>query len=72
MTARLTVDEAALSARRHPVTMYKALESGRLHGSQQVKGGRWLIREDCLEAWLDGDTCEHRTNVRTLNRRAAS
>lgn len=66
---RLTVDEAAQAARRHPVTLYRALESGRLHGAQNVKGGRWLIRETCLDAWLEGHPCEHRANVHPINRR---
>ncbi|MEE6273482.1 helix-turn-helix domain-containing protein [Georgenia sp. MJ206] len=66
--ARLSPTEAAEIARRHVVTIYKALEDGRLHGSQPVKGGRWLVREDCLDAWLDGVPCEHRTNVRALKR----
>lgn len=58
--ARLTVDEAAVEARRHPSTVYKALEDSRLHGSQPIKGGRWLIKPECLDAWLDGQHCPHR------------
>lgn len=69
--ARLTVTEAAAAARRHRVTVLRALETGQLHGTQRVKGGRWLIRETCLDAWLDGVPCEHRTNVRPIRGRTA-
>lgn len=59
MTARLTVAEAAEFGRRHPVTLRRALEAKELHGTQRVKGGRWVIRADCLDAWLDGTPCPH-------------
>lgn len=59
MMRRLTVDEAAAAARRHPQTVRRALEAGRLHGTQRVVGGRWTVREDCLEAWCDGEPCAH-------------
>jgi len=59
MIVRLTVPEAATAARKHPVTVRRALESGRLHGTQQVVGGRWTVRADCLDAWCDGQRCEH-------------
>lgn len=60
---RLTVAEAALVARRHPVTMRRALESGELHGTQRVAGGRWTIKSKCLDAWADGERCEHQLTV---------
>jgi hypothetical protein len=59
VTPRLTVKEAALAARKHEQTVRRALEDGRLHGTQQVTGGRWTVRADCLEAWCDGVPCEH-------------
>lgn len=59
MTPRLTVPEAAAASRRHPITVRRALEAGRLHGTQHVAGGRWTVRADCLEAWCDGLPCEH-------------
>lgn len=58
-TPRLTVQEAADLSRRHPVTIYRALETEALHGAQAVKGGRWLIRVECLDAWIDSTSCEH-------------
>jgi len=70
LAKRLTVAQAAEATGRHAVTIYRALEDGRLHGGQQVKGGRWSIREACLDAWLDGAPCEHRTNVRSIRRSA--
>jgi hypothetical protein len=61
--ARLTVNEAAVEARRHPKTISEALRSGELHGTQRVKGGTWLIKSECLESWLDQVPCEHKANV---------
>lgn len=69
MIPRLTVAEVAAVARRHPVTVRVALESGELHGTQRAKNCRWLIREDCAEAWIDGEKCEHqRGNVTPIRR----
>lgn len=66
---RLTVPEAAAAARRHPKTIRNAVEAGDLHGSQRVTGGRWLIREECLDAYLEGAPCPHQ-NVTPIRRRA--
>lgn len=60
LPVRLTVPEAAAEGRKHPVTVRRALESGELHGSQRVKGGRWTVEAPCLAAWLAGAECEHR------------
>lgn len=71
MIRRLTVDQVAEAVGRHPVTIRKALEARDLHGTQQVKGGRWSIREDCAEAWADGELCAHKqANVTLMRRRA--
>ena len=59
MTEILTVAEAADAARRHPVTLRKALTDGDLHGFQRVEGGRWSIRRDCLDAWVENRPCAH-------------
>ena len=72
LTPRLTTDEAAALARRHVVTVRRALEDGKLHGSQSGAGGRWLIREECLDAWIDGEKCEHQVNVTPFRRSARS
>lgn len=59
MTARLTVPDAAVVARRHPVTIRIALEDKTLHGVQRVKRGRWLIEPECLDDWVNGQRCTH-------------
>ena len=65
---RLTTAEAAEVARRHPVTVRRALEGGELHGRQSKAGGRWLIRTECLDAWIDGEKCGHLSKVLPLRR----
>lgn len=64
---RFNTAQAAQYAGRHVDTIRRALEAGQLHGGQRVnqktgevkKGGRWSIRLECLDAWLDGQPCEH-------------
>lgn len=68
LAPRLTTAEAAVSSRRHVVTVRRALEDGKLHGTQSMAGGRWLIREECLDAWIDGVKCEHQVNVVPMRR----
>lgn len=58
---RLNVKQAAEIAQRSEWTIYQALESATLHGTQRVKGGRWSIRPGCLDAWLDNRPCEHQS-----------
>ncbi|SEE25019.1 Helix-turn-helix domain-containing protein [Arthrobacter alpinus] len=69
MKPRLNPAEAAEISRRHPVTVRRALIAEQLHGSQSGPGGRWLIREECLDAWIDGVKCEHHVNVTPIRRR---
>lgn len=57
---RLTVAQASANAHRHPDTIRRALEAGDLHGTQRCRGGRWTIRPECLDAWLDGQPCDHK------------
>jgi hypothetical protein len=45
------------------MTILKALDAGELHGGQRKKHGRWSIRAECLDAWLDGAKCEHQTQA---------
>ncbi|WP_314457173.1 hypothetical protein [uncultured Microbacterium sp.] len=54
-----TPAEAADAARRHVVTIRRDLASRVLHGTQHVPGGRWLIAEPCLEAYVRGERCIH-------------
>lgn len=56
---RFNVEQAAEYADRHRDTIRRACEAGALHGGQRTKGGRWSIRRECLDAWLDGDQCAH-------------
>ncbi|KDP90898.1 MULTISPECIES: helix-turn-helix domain-containing protein [Clavibacter] len=66
----LTVAEASVIARRHPVTTRRALEAGDLHGFQRVVGGRWSIQPACLEAWIECRSCGHQSNVLHFRRSA--
>jgi len=67
----MTVTESAADARLSKFTIYRALEAGELHGTQRVKGGRWRVDGDCLDAYLDGEKCPHRSNVVHLHSRTA-
>lgn len=64
MTARLTVDQAAAEAHRHPATIRHALAAGELHGQQPRPRGKWLIQPACLDAWLSGTRCLHQQATR--------
>lgn len=57
--AWLDVAAAATYANRHRVTLWKALESGQLHGEQRMAKGKWSIRAECIDAWLAGQPCDH-------------
>lgn len=61
MTNYLTPNEAAMATRKHPETVTAALRDGSLHGTQAKKNGRWLIREECLDAWISVEPCAHQT-----------
>lgn len=61
---RLSVNEASAAYGRHPVTLRRALEVGELHGTQRIVRGRWSIQRECIEAWLGGEQCQHRTGRR--------
>lgn len=57
---RLSAPEAAARAGKSVKTVRDALKAGALHGRQfTVPKGRWNIKPDCLEAWLDGERCPH-------------
>jgi len=59
MRLRYDTAQAAEYAGCHRMTILKAAEAGALHGGQRVKGGRWSFRHECLDAWLDGEPCQH-------------
>lgn len=60
----LTVEQAALATDYSTKTVYEAVRSGELHGSQRAKAAKWLIRPECLDAWVAGEKCEHQTATR--------
>lgn len=46
--------------------------TGSLHGYQRVApSGKWRFEQACLDAWVRGEVCDHRSNVRQI-RAAAS
>jgi excisionase family DNA binding protein len=54
LPARMTVKQVAAEFGKHPDTVRKACESGELFATQRIKGGRWSIRPDSVDHWLDG------------------
>lgn len=49
-----TVKEAAVRTKYHPDTIRKAVYRGEMKSVQRVKGGKYLIEELDLAAWLAG------------------
>jgi len=66
MSARLTVREAAAYAKRSEDWILKACQSGALFATQRVKGGKWSIREESVDHWLDGTSNPARAAVEQL------
>lgn len=56
---RFNTAQAADYAGCHVDTIRRALEGGDLHGGQRKVHGRWSIRVECLDAWVEGRACEH-------------
>lgn len=54
VTILFTVNEAAAKAKYHPDTIRKAVYRGEMKSSQRVRGGKYLINEADLAAWLAG------------------
>lgn len=60
---------AAVIADRHPETVREAARRGELHGTQRegvnprthkpFRSPRWKFRPACVDAWVDGEPCEH-------------
>ena len=59
----LTTALAAERAAHHPTTVRQAAEAGILHGYQRVTGGRWKFRPECVDAWVAGESCEHKSKA---------
>ncbi|QHF24125.1 helix-turn-helix domain-containing protein [Rathayibacter sp. VKM Ac-2804] len=68
----LTVEETAAIARKHPETVRELLRSKELHGQQRKVRGPWTVKEPCLEAYLDGEKCEHQRNVTPIRTRRSA
>lgn len=49
-----TVKEAAARSKYHPDTIRKAVYRGEMKSNQRVKGGKYLIEEIDLAAWMAG------------------
>jgi excisionase family DNA binding protein len=54
MSPYLTIQEVAQLARCEHRTVRRAIRSGELRAS--LIGGRWIVREDAVEAWFDART----------------
>lgn len=54
MPRYLTIQEVAQQARCEHRTVRRAIRSGDLNAS--LIGGRWIVREDAVEAWFDART----------------
>ncbi len=56
MTDWLTPAQVAekRGGKTHVVTVWKALESGELHGHQPKRGGHWSIAAAAVDAWITG------------------
>lgn len=54
MTEWLTPAQVAEHTGRHIVTIWRALESGQLHGHQGKRGGRWSVDPAAVDAYMRG------------------
>lgn len=65
MTTRLrfNTEQAAEYAGLSEDTIRRAAAVGDLHGGQRSAKGRWSFRLACLDAWLDGEKCEHQSQA---------
>jgi excisionase family DNA binding protein len=62
----LTVQQAAEATGYSTKWIYNGVRSGELHGSQRSKTSKWLIRRECLDAWVAGEKCEHQATTPQL------
>jgi excisionase family DNA binding protein len=54
--AWLTAQQAADRAHRSIDTIYRAADSGELHGHQTGRKGRWAFRPAAVDSWNAGDS----------------
>lgn len=63
----LDTREAAQHAGCHIQTIRAAAAAGELHGYQRkAPKGKWRFDSGCVDAWVTGEPCAHRSNVRSL------
>jgi hypothetical protein len=67
-TPWLTVTEANTPARIAASDLHRALAAEEFRGYQRVKGGKWRIHVDDLDAWIRGETADVRIPVITRGR----
>lgn len=60
----LDLEGVGARTQRHPVTIRVALESGTLHGSQDLRCA-WSVEAGCADAWAAGLLCGHRAEERS-------
>ncbi|MFI6302119.1 helix-turn-helix domain-containing protein [Amycolatopsis thailandensis] len=69
-----TPAQVATEVKCHVTTVWLALESGELHGHQRMRGGRWKVHPDAVDAWIrgmDGVAACGCARLRPVGRRAA-
>lgn len=64
----LTVTEAAERARIAASDLHRALAGDELRGYQRVKGGKWRINVEDLDAWIRGEIADVRIPAVTRGR----
>lgn len=68
----LTPKQVAELAQRHHLTVHSALRDGDLHGVQRKKHATWRIRQDCAEAWIEGEDCVHVAREKASRKKRAA
>ncbi|MGK0740485.1 hypothetical protein ACSHWG_01150 [Leucobacter sp. Z1108] len=67
-----TTGEIAEAYRRSEYTVRLALRDQSLHGEKPTGSNRWLIQEQCAEAWSSGKKCPHYAeNIRLMHEKTA-
>lgn len=65
-TSAATYTGRGAKAVRAAATLHESAP-GALHGYQKVEPkGKWAFKPECLDAWMEGRPCSHRSNVRQL------
>lgn len=70
MSAILTVEEVAERMRCEHRTVRRAIRSGDLEAA--MIGGRWLIREEAIDAWFDSKCAAAQSSAAPRRERSAA